>query len=344
VRGLLRSARAAALGTTLLIGSVASAQEANPPAEASEDQGPTPQDRALAEALFREGKKLGEDGRIPEACLKFKESQRLDPTIGTLLHLAACYSEEGKTASAWAAYNAAADMAHRAKQKEREELARERAEELEARLSRVTITAAAAVEGLIVELDGRALGESTLSTPLPIDPGAHLLKASAPGKREWSQQFEIAAEPASQTIEVPALEDAPVEAAPVAQPRAVAPPPDQPPPEQRTGKRIAGFVVGGVGLAGIGVGSYFGLRAKSQADDANRFCRGSICNQEGLDGHDDAKGSALIANVLFGVGIVGVVAGTYLIVTSGPVEPSSTQSAALWVGAGPGSVAAGGAF
>ena len=39
----------------------------------------------MAEALFREGKKLGEEGRIPDACKKFKESQRLDPTLGTLL-------------------------------------------------------------------------------------------------------------------------------------------------------------------------------------------------------------------------------------------------------------------
>jgi hypothetical protein len=307
-------------------------------AEEATDKGPSPQDRALAEALFREGKKLGEEGNIPEACAKFKESQRLDPTLGTLLHLAACYSEEGRTASAWAAFNAAADMAQRVKQKDREELARERANELEARLSRLTVTAALLHDGLVVELDGSVLGEGTLGTALPIDPGSHVLKAVAPGKREWSQQFEVAAEPGAQEIQVPVLDDVPAAPAPKAEPKPVVAPVFA--DSGSSSKRTVGITLGAVGLVGIGVGSYFGLRAKSQADDADRFCRGSVCTQEGLAGHEDARSSAFVANIMFGVGVVAIVSGTYLIVTSGPSRPQS----AFWLGAGVGRVSAGGAF
>jgi hypothetical protein len=349
----MRRIRTAALSALILLSSAATvlAQEGSA-SEETADKGPSPQDRAMAEALFREGKKLGEEGRIPEACKKFKESQRLDPTLGTLLHLAACYAEEGKTASAWAAFNAAADMAQRSKQKEREELARERANELEGKLSRLTVTVALAHDGLVVELDGSVLGEGTLGTALPIDPGGHVLKASAPGKREWSQQFEVASEPATQNIEVPRLEDVPVEAPPVAPPKPAERP--APAPEASSSKRTIGFVLGGVGLVSIGVGSYFGLHAKSQADDADRFCRGSVCTEEGLSGHEDARSSAFIANILFGVGVVGLVSGTYLVVTSGPDKAPQSASPArgerrqtrpsLWVRAGVGQVAAGGSF
>ena len=337
-----RPARTAAMTAFIMLCSVmpSVAQEESGTEEEVQDKGPSPQDRALAEALFREGKRFGEEGRIAEACKKFKESQRLDPTLGTLLHLAACYAEEGKTASAWAAYNAAADMAQRAKQKEREELARERANELEAKLSRLTVTVAMAHEGMVVELDGSVLGEGTLGTALPIDPGAHVLKAGAPKKREWSQQFEVPAEAGTQNIEVPALEDLPVAAPPVVAPKPAERPTPQPAPSSN--KRPIGIALGAVGLVGIGVGSYFGLRAKSQADDADRFCRGSVCTEEGLAGHEDARSSAFIANILFGVGVVGIVSGTYLIVTSGP--DTSTQQASVWLGAGVGQVAAGGSF
>ena len=61
---------------------------------------PTTQDRAIAEALFRDGKALIAAERINDACAKFQESERLDPALGTLLHLATCYAQVGKTASA----------------------------------------------------------------------------------------------------------------------------------------------------------------------------------------------------------------------------------------------------
>src|SRR3954470_23411052 len=86
--------------------------------------------RATAEALFQQAAELMEQKKFSQACEQFAASQELDPALGTTLYLADCYEQLGKTASAWALFQEAADGARRAQQADREQIATERAQNL----------------------------------------------------------------------------------------------------------------------------------------------------------------------------------------------------------------------
>src|SRR5258706_7527469 len=98
-------------------------------------------DPAAAQALFDQAKQLVAAQRYSEACPKLEESQRLDPGMGTLFHLADCDEHIGKTATAWAAFLDVAGQARSAGQQPRERIARERAAALEPTLARLPIRA-----------------------------------------------------------------------------------------------------------------------------------------------------------------------------------------------------------
>ena len=70
-------------------------------------------DKATAQALYDEGKRLMDAGQYAQACPKFAESARLDPSSGVELALGLCYEGQGKIASAWGAYVLATSLARR---------------------------------------------------------------------------------------------------------------------------------------------------------------------------------------------------------------------------------------
>lgn len=304
--------RRAAVVVALVLAFVPASVSASPRPAASGSA----EQRAQAEALFLEGKALGEAGQIREACARFEESQALDPALGTLLHLAACYEMDGLTASAWGAFQAAAELAESAEQTERAELARARAAKLEKTLSRIVIRLDSPVAGMQVALDGRVLGRGSLGSALPVDPGTHHLEATARGRTPWHYAVEIPADRAVRSeVRIPELEAVPEK------PPAPAPAPVPPAPETKR-PRWPGYVVGAAGLVALGIGGYFGALAARQQRRADEHCDGSVCTQEGLDKHADANRSAWIANVGVGLGLVGIGTGTYLIVSRRPEAAS----------------------
>lgn len=170
---------------------------------------------AVADALYRQARDLMAAGKYDEACPKLAQSQQLDPATGTLLNLAACHEKQGKLATAWLEYSDALVAARRDGREDRVQYARERAAELEPKLSRLTLLLApnADAPGLTIELDGTSVGSAVLGVPTPVDPGKHSVRASAPGKKPQILSIEVAVAD-QQSLSIPPLEDAPAEAAP----------------------------------------------------------------------------------------------------------------------------------
>ncbi|HEY3500035.1 MAG TPA: tetratricopeptide repeat protein [Polyangiaceae bacterium] len=293
--------------------------------------------KAAAEALFSEGRALVAKGRCDEAIPKFQASQRLDPGVGTSLNLAECYEQTGKTASAWAEYREAMTMARASGSTDREELARSKAKELEGKLSRLAISLAegANVDGLRVTRDGEEVDSAAYGVPIPVDPGQHVIEASAPGKSTWSAKVEVGAGASSERVEVPKLEDAAAVAAPDS---------DSPSGASKSsgsGQRTVALVVGGVGVVGVALGTVFGLQASSSWKDAESACKNYPyeCGTEGVSKADDAGGQATISTIAFIAGGVCLAGAAVLWFTAGSGEEKQVS-----VGVGPGSLRLRGSF
>jgi hypothetical protein len=165
------------------------------------------------------------EGKFAEACPKFAESYRLDPATGTLLNLASCHEGEHKVATAWLEFTEAVASAKRDHRDDRVKFAEEHLAAIEPKLSRLSVTVAsdADIAELKVQVDGVVVLAAARGIPTPVDPGEHVIEATAPGRKSWSQRIKVGEQAQSLTVTVPLL---PAEAAQPATP----PPPVTPPP------------------------------------------------------------------------------------------------------------------
>lgn len=303
-------------------------------------QAQAPSNKAAADVLFDHGKKLMDEGKFAEACPKFAESQRLDPAPGTLIWLADCYEKNGQTASAWSTYREALAAAKAAGQAQREALAKERIGALEKQLSTLSIRVVEpGMAGLEVKLDGQALGKPLWGTPIPYDPGPHVVEASAPGHTTFQTKVDLGKGGASLVVEVPGLAastTAPAASAsgaaapvpPAAASGSPAPPAAETPAASAGPWRTVGFVAGGTGLAVGLAGSILAVTARSAAQKAIDDCRArGFCSQDELDRHDSARGRNTLGLVLGGVGAAMLVGGAVLVLTS----PTASKTSSAWL-------------
>ena len=299
-------------------------------------------DAATAQALFDQGRALMAEKKYSEACPKLAESQRLDPGMGTLYHLADCYEGSGKVASAWAAFLEVASLAAAAGQTDRVNAAETRAKRLEARLPRLTIVVpdASRLPDLRVVRDDVDVGSVQWGTPLPVDPGAHKVVASAPGHRSFTDSV-VLKEGGSATLPIPVLEAAPEEPAPAAAQPAAPPPttgsPSSPvtdrsaePPQADSSGGPGALVIGlgALGVVGIGAGTVLGFMTKSKFDESKQHCNPgneNLCNAQGVELRDNAFTLGNLSTVGFIVGGVALAGAAVLwIVDSGSSNEKTT--------------------
>jgi hypothetical protein len=288
---------------------------------------PSADDKALATALFEQGRTLMSEARTAEACPKLEESHRLDPSGGTILNLALCHEQQGLLARSWSEFHEAIAFAGRDGRTDREQAALMHIHGLEPRLSRLTIVVpeGARIDGLRIERDGRELGQASWSTPMPVDGGEHVVRATAPGKVPFSTTVVIGAESDARTVEVPLFAAAPTTppAASLASRPPVAPllvrapaPAEVDHAGGSTRRRWIALAIGAAGLAQWGAAGYFGLQAFHKHADSNSACPDNQCTTSGVDLNNQSGRAADFSKALTITGLATIATSVYLLWTS----------------------------
>lgn len=292
---------------------------------------PAVQGAPVAQALFETARRLMEEGKFAEACPKLAESHRLDPAAGTLLNLAVCHEKEGKMASAWVEYNDLLAIKGGDNGTERRRIAAERITEIEPRLAHVTFVPEPEDEALdlVIALDGAQLHRAAIGVPLPVDPGAHRIAVTAPGRKTWWSEIAAVEPGTSREVHVPPLEPLDPPAAPrgsLAAGTKIGAAAQLPPANPR---RSAAYVTAAGALVALAAAGYFGYLAKNEWDRRNDRCVPDCDNPDATSGAGRARTLARVADVAAGLGIVMGAIGAYLYVTSAPSAAVSTGGPSL---------------
>jgi serine/threonine-protein kinase len=289
-----------------------------------------------AQVLFDEAKHLRDAGHVSEACTKFSQSQQLSPGVGITLHLADCYERLGRTASAWQEFRLAEKTAREQNDAKRAELAHNRAETIEATLTRLVVEVPqdAAATGGSVQVDGVPIPADAWNKPLAVDPGDHVIAFAMPGQEPRTKTAYLGASAPLRTVhfDVAAAAAATPAPAPAQAPAPAAPEPAPPPPDNGAGRRWAEYGLGGAGLVGIGIGAAL-LAADSQSPSTSN----SGCSTPPPD-----SGLMTGAIIAFGAGGAALLSALVLYLT-GP-HPAAKAESALVVAPAPLPGGGGGAF
>ncbi len=269
-----------------------------------------------SEQLYREGGELMKQGKTHEACAKFAASYRADNTaVGSLLATAACHEKEGKVAAAWGEYEAVAAIAARDGQADRQQYASDHAKALEPKLHHVILAPAFDTTnpppGFAVQLDGASFDPGGFNSKIPIDTGDHTLDVTATGKKPWSSKFKTADNTQTDTVQIPALVDAPKD-----QPQTIIIKDESTTHLNKT-KLALGIVFGTVGVGGIVTAVALGLNASSlNQRSINDQNDNPPLTSDAVNSHNAAETSQDIAIAAGIVGGLSLIAGVFFLVTS----------------------------
>lgn len=195
-----------------------------------------------------------------------------------------------------------------------------------------------------VAIDGVPVNAANVGEERVLDPGPHLVEATAPGYVKASSAINL---PEGGTEQVTlkmivdpeaarALRAAAANAG--SQPSSAGSPSSSPPGAADTTRpppgaetpapnRTLSYVVLGVGVVGVGLGTVFGLSTLSKRNDLADACPNKTCRSTEQSNLDSAKTSGTISTIAFAAGGAALIAGGILFFTaSGSGSSSSSGS------------------
>jgi hypothetical protein len=267
---------------------------------------------SAAEQLFSDGRAALVDHQYDVACAKFRESDKLDPAVGTHLNLANCEELRGHIAVARVLFAEA--IKQLPADDPRYAIAKDRFQVLDARVPRLTIRSRASLPtGSQLMIAGQLLELGATQMPLRFAPGSYQLRVSIP-KRAPSEYSLKLSEGGAVEFEIPAD---------TSQPGATPPSKDANPASSRANRwstlQWTGVGAAGAGVIALGVGGYFALGAASKNSDSSKDCSGDLCGPTGYDERTTAvsRGNMATGFAVAGLALVGAGAALFFIGNDG---------------------------
>lgn len=281
---------------------------------------PSKEDVSAAKGLAKEGRDLRDKGDLPGALQKFKAAYALAPTPLTGLDLAQVQEKIGLIADAREVYAEIAAMPAKAGENPKYAKVREEAQgkvtALTPRIPRLKISLRPGTGSApVVTLDGKEVPSAVLGVERRVNPGEHVVTATRDGKEIFRQKVTLQE---GQLFDVDIDVSAPAPAAPTstvsvptdAGTSAVAPKAATP---SRT-PAVVSLVAGGVFVVG-GVVAF--VLSRGARDDYFTSCAAQTSPTcEDSAGRSKVRTLEGVAFTAWGLGAVGLVAGTVLWVRS----------------------------
>lgn len=296
----------------------------------------TDQERAAAQRLFVDGVALLKRGEVGPGCSKLDQSALLLPRASTMVKIGICRRSENRYVASWQALERARELNAADPANFRPDLEQEINEEQEL-IPTLKLAPSALPPELALFVDDQHVAQERALRPIPIELGAHVVRAQAPGYEVervsvtvfGAQQYVVPLElRAVESVQPSGAFPSSAEAAaplakPVAEPgtpaaRAV----DQGSPATDSSslgtQKVAGLALGAVGIVGLSVGGVFGILTLSRVSDSDPHCQypDGTCDAEGVELRNQARQLQTKGFIAAGVGAAAFAAGAYLYFTA----------------------------
>lgn len=282
---------------------------------------------AVARKFYQEGLRAEKAEQWEKAAEKYQRALDIKETPQLWLRVGICFEELGRLTSALNAYERGAEQAELDGKAQVVKVLTDKLEGLRPKVPTLTLQVAEPPEGLRITIDGRDVAVSTLGTKLPIDPGEHVIEATAPGYSTVTESTVIETGDEELTL-VLAID-------PDAREVSTTEVPDDPP----SAVLWPGALVTGVGVAGLVVGGVLLGVAQGQEGDVDDRCGGPerlSCPQSQRDDIEATLANAerlrIGGFVSLGVGGAAAVTGVVLLL----MAPEPARDAILLPTWGPG--------
>jgi hypothetical protein len=312
---------------------------------------PSAADIASARKIGFEGIKLAEKGDCAAAIDKLARAEKLFHAPTTLGRLGECQVQVGKivdgtenlgrVAREDLPSNApAAFVAARAR-------ARKQLAAATPRLAHAKIVVKAPPDATVsVAIDGTPVNAANVGEERVLDPGPHVVEATAPGFFKASSAINLP-EGGTEQVTLKMIVDPEATRAmraaaanggaqsasspggSTASPSGEGGDTTKAPPSTETPgpNRTLSFVVLGVGVVGVGLGTAFGLSTLSKRNDLDDACPNKTCRSSQQSNLDSAKTSGTISTIAFAAGGAALIAGGILFFTASSSSSTSTPNA-----------------